>query len=149
MKNKRFLAVLTAMTLMMGLTACGGSRTDSSTADNNSAADSTDAAAEESQPPVASGESFVIKVGYGTNPGHPIDLGSIEFEKIVEEKATELGYNVDVQLFPSAQLGSEKEMIEQLQMGTLDMCPTTTGPLGMFQSEYLVFDLPYLFLNYD
>lgn len=152
MKNKRFLAVFTAMTLAMGLTACGGGKTNDTTADQSSTAGSGSAAAgetEDTAAPAASGESFVIKVGYGTNPGHPIDLGSIEFEKTVEEKAAELGYNVDVQLFPSAQLGSEKEMIEQLQMGTLDMCPTTTGPLGLFKSEYLVFDLPYLFLNYD
>lgn len=94
------------------------------------------------------GDSYVIKVGYGTNPGHPIDLGSIEFESIVEEKAAELGYEVDVQLFPSAQLGSETEMVKQLQMGTLDMCPTTTGPLGLFKTDFLAFDLPYLFLNY-
>lgn len=156
MKNKRFLAVLTAMTLALGLTACGGSSSGNSTADSGSAGnESADSeASEDTEAPAASetaasGESFVIKVGYGTNPGHPIDLGSIEFEKTVEEKAKELGYDVDVQLFPSAQLGSEKEMIEQMQMGTLDMCPTTTGPLGLFQPEFLVFDLPYLFLNYD
>lgn len=95
------------------------------------------------------GDSYEIKVGYGTNPGHPIDLGSIQFESIVEEKAAELGYEVDVQLFPSAQLGSETEMVKQLQMGTLDMCPTTTGPLGLFKTDFLAFDLPYLFLNYE
>lgn len=92
-------------------------------------------------------KSYSIKVGYGTNPGHPIDLASVEFEKVVEERAKELGYDVDVQLFPSSQLGSEKAMIELLQIGALDMCPTTTGPLGLFEPSYLVFDLPFLFLN--
>lgn len=92
-------------------------------------------------------KSYSIKVGYGTNPGHPIDLASKEFEKRVEEEAGELGYDVDVQLFPSSQLGSEKEMIELLQIGALDMCPTTTGPLGLFEPTYLAFDLPFLFLN--
>ena len=92
-------------------------------------------------------KSYSIKVGYGTNPGHPIDLASNEFEKQVEKEAKELGYDVDVQLFPSSQLGSEKEMIELLQIGALDMCPTTTGPLGLFEPSYLAFDLPFLFLN--
>ncbi|MCI6465837.1 MAG: DctP family TRAP transporter solute-binding subunit [Faecalicatena sp.] len=92
-------------------------------------------------------KSYSIKVGYGTNPGHPIDLASNEFEKQVEKEAKELGYDVDVQLFPSSQLGSEKEMIELLQIGALDMCPTTTGPLGLFEPPYLAFDLPFLFLN--
>lgn len=142
---------MTVVAMAAGLTACGGSKNEtpadtSSNADTGSGSESAEAVETEA---AADGGSYVIKVGYGTNPGHPIDLGSIEFEKIVEEKAKEMGYDVDVQLFPSAQLGSEKEMIEQLQMGTLDMCPTTTGPLGLFEPQYLVFDLPYLFLNYE
>lgn len=151
--KKRFLAVFMAAAMVMGLTACGGSSTSesSSSAEENSSSEAESEAEEEAEAEseTTSGESYVIKVGYGTAPGHPIDLGSIEFESIVEEKAAELGYDVDVQLFPSAQLGSETEMIKQLQMGTLDMCPTTTGPLGLFNSDFLVFDLPYLFLNYD
>lgn len=144
MSKKRVLAMF--MAVAAGLTACGGGAgSESAPAQTDTQAPAEETA--ESEP--ASGESYVIKVGYGTNPGHPIDLGSIRFEEEVEAKAKELGYDVDVQLFPSAQLGSEKEMIEQLQMGTLDMCPTTTGPLGLFNSQYLVFDLPYLFLNYD
>lgn len=151
MGKKRVLAMFMTLALAAGLTACGGS------ADSGSAPALADTQAPEQETgeetaqaePSGGGESYVIKVGYGTNPGHPIDLGSILFEEEVEAKAKELGYDVDVQLFPSAQLDSEKEMIEQLQMGTLDMCPTTTGPLGLFNSQYLVFDLPYLFLNYD
>lgn len=131
--RRRFLAVSMAVMMVMGLAACGGG--ESKTEEKKETAEK-------------SGQVYEIKVGYGTNPGHPIDLGSIEFEKKVEEEAKALGYEVDVQLFPSAQLGSEKEMVEQLQMGTLDMCPTTTGPLGMFNPKYLVFDLPYLFTNY-
>lgn len=134
--KKRVIAAFLAVMLVAGLTACGSSSDKKETAKKENTAES-------------SGDTYEIKVGYGTNPGHPIDLGAIKFEETVEKKAKEMGYDVDVQLFPSAQLGSEKEMIEQLQMGTLDMCPTTTGPLGMFDSSYLVFDLPYLFLNYD
>lgn len=150
MNKKRFSALMTAAILMTGLTACGSSGNTTTPAPAPAEAEAETETEETTQEPAAAGgESFVIKVGYGTNPGHPIDLGSIKFEEEVEQKAKELGYDVDVQLFPSAQLGSEKEMIEQLQMGTLDMCPTTTGPLGLFNSQYLVFDLPYLFLNYD
>ncbi len=95
----------------------------------------------------AKAKAYVVKMGYGTNPGHPIDLAAVKFEADAEAKAEELGYKLDVQLFPSAQLGSEKEMVEQLQTGTLDMCPTTTGPLGLFEPKFLVFDLPYVFLS--
>ena len=125
---KKIVSVVLAVTMVAGLAACG--RSDGEAGKSSKAEG-----------------KYEIKVGYGTNPGHPIDLGAIEFEKQVEEKGKDLGYDVDVQLFPSAQLGSEKEMIDQLQMGTLDMCPTTTGPLGNYDPKWLVFDLPYLFLN--
>lgn len=146
--KKRLAAVLMAAAMVTGLTACGGS-SNSSTVEKTGSTESEAEGTSEDSNASGSGGSYTIKVGYGTNPGHPIDLGSAEFERIVEEKAAELGYEVDVQLFPSAQLGSETEMVKQLQMGTLDMCPTTTGPLGLFKSDFLVFDLPYLFLNYD
>jgi len=94
-------------------------------------------------------KTYEIKLGYGTNPGHPIDLASVKFEEEVEKKAAAAGYSVDVQLFPSAQLGSEKEMVEQLQTGSIDIVPTTTGPLGLFEPKFFLFDLPYIFLNYD
>lgn len=151
--KKRVIAAILAAVMVAGLTACGGAGNTGSSAGSSSAGSSSSSASSSSassstgSDKAASGKKIEIKVGYGTNPGHPIDLGSIEFEKTVEAKAKELGYDVDVQLFPSAQLGSEKEMVEQLQMGTLDMCPTTTGPLGNFDPKWLVFDLPYLFLS--
>lgn len=143
--NKKIMAGILAAAMVIGLAGCGGSDTGSTAVDTAAETGTVQETAEAE--PEKSGEKYEIKVGYGTNPGHPIDLASVEFEKQVEEKAKEMGYEVDVQLFPSAQLGSEKEMIEQLQTGTLDMCPTTTGPLGLFEPKFLVFDLPYLFLN--
>ncbi len=129
--KKTISIILVALMLMGVLSGCA----------------STPAESSESQEDAAKNKEYVVKVGYGTNPGHPIDLASVKFEEDTEKKAADLGYQLDVQLFPSAQLGSEKEMVQQLQTGTLDMCPTTTGPLGLFEKKFLVFDLPYIFLS--
>lgn len=49
----------------------------------------------------------------------------------------------------SGSLGGEREMIEGLQIGTVDVVITSTGPLGNFVPESYVLDLPFLFKDYD
>ncbi len=85
---------------------------------------------------------IVIKVGYGT-AGGPIHEAAVEFEKRVE-KANPA---IDVQIFPGGQLGSEGEIIGQLQTGMTDMLPTTTGALGQQNPIYFVLETPFVFLD--
>lgn len=90
----------------------------------------------------AADAKIVIKVGYGT-AGGPIHEGMLEFERRVEAANP----NVDVQLFPGGQLGSEGEIIGQLQAGITDLLPTTTGPLGQHNAIYYALETPYVFLD--
>ncbi|WP_052384166.1 TRAP transporter substrate-binding protein [Litchfieldella xinjiangensis] len=46
-------------------------------------------------------------------------------------------------------LGGERAMIEGLQIGTVDIVITSTGPLGNFVPETYVLDLPFLFEDYE
>lgn len=87
-------------------------------------------------------ETFVIRVAYGT-AGGPIHEAAMEFERIIEAADP----RIDVQIFPGGQLGSEGEVVGQLQAGTTDMLPTTTGPLGQHNPIYYVLESPYVFLN--
>ncbi|SFN36502.1 tripartite ATP-independent transporter solute receptor, DctP family [Roseovarius lutimaris] len=50
---------------------------------------------------------------------------------------------------PAGQLGGERDMIEGLQIGSLDVVITSTGPLGNFVPEIYALDLPFLFRDYD
>ena len=138
---KRVLALLLVFACIIGLVGCSGS---SATPAAPASGQSSEAA---SQAPtqVKKGE-FVMKMGYGAAPGHPIDLGAQEFKKLVEERTNG---RVEVRLFPSAQLGSERQTIEGLQTGTFEGTPTTTGPMGMFDNKFMVFDLPYIFSGYE
>ena len=53
------------------------------------------------------------------------------------------------QEFPNGSLGGEREMIEAVQLGTLDLVVTSSGPLGNFVPEVKIFDIPFLFRDYD
>ena len=50
---------------------------------------------------------------------------------------------------PAGQLGGERDMIEGLQIGSLDLVITSTGPLGNFVPDVLALDLPFLFRDYS
>lgn len=90
----------------------------------------------------AAGSSTVIKIAYGT-AGGPIHEAAEEFEKRVEAADS----SIDVQVFPGGQLGSEGEVIGQLQSGLTDILPTTTGPLGQYDPAWYALEAPYVFLN--
>ncbi len=57
--------------------------------------------------------------------------------------------NIEVKVFPSSTLGTQKELIEGLIYGTVDMTLTGTAELGTFQPQMAIFDMPFLFKDRD
>ena len=72
----------------------------------------------------------------------PATQAATVFKHIVESQA---GDRVEIKLFPGGQLGWERELIEGLRMGTVDMAITSDGPVGGFFEPILVLSIPYLF----
>jgi TRAP-type transport system periplasmic protein len=56
---------------------------------------------------------------------------------------------ITVNLFPSMQLGGEKEALEQVQLGALEMTRVSVGVVGPIVDDFNVFNLPYVFKNLD
>jgi tripartite ATP-independent transporter DctP family solute receptor len=88
----------------------------------------------------------VLKIGYPTAPNSHYGVGSTVFCDEVE-KGTQGRYKC--QQFPNSALGGEREMIEAVQLGTLDFVNTSTGPVGNFVPEVKIVDIPFLFRDYD
>lgn len=84
----------------------------------------------------------VIKVATSTNPTHIYNVAMYKLAEVVKERSKG---EMEIQVFPSAQLGSERDAVEGLQLGSLEMTLTSTGPLGNFVPEVKVFNLPFLF----
>ena len=85
---------------------------------------------------------IVLKCGTNTQPSHIYNLAAEHFAKTVADKT---GGEIDVQVFPAGQLGSERDMVEGLQLGSLEMTLTSTGPMGNFFPQVKLFNLPFLF----
>jgi len=87
-----------------------------------------------------------IVVGLATTPASHYGVGAQAFI----DTLTELSGGAFVgEMAPSGQLGGERDMIEGLQIGSLDVVITSSGPLGNFVPEVLALDLPFLFRDYD
>ncbi|MBT9385913.1 TRAP transporter substrate-binding protein [Pseudooceanicola sp. CBS1P-1] len=65
-----------------------------------------------------------------------------KFGELVKEKS---GGDVTVQFFPDSQLGGERELVEMVQGGMLDMTKVSGGLMESFAPVYGVFSMPYLF----
>ncbi|WP_077035581.1 TRAP transporter substrate-binding protein [Pelomonas sp. KK5] len=90
---------------------------------------------------------IVIKFSHVVAPDTPKGKGALRFKELAEQR---LAGKVKVEVYPNSQLYKDKEELEALQLGTVQMlAPSLSkfGPLGV--KEYEVFDLPFLFANTD
>ncbi|MBW8017634.1 MAG: TRAP transporter substrate-binding protein [Planctomycetes bacterium] len=85
---------------------------------------------------------IVLKLGHGLDNKHPVHKAMERMAELVDEKS---GGTLRVEIFPSEQLGNEKECIEALQLGYLAMTKTSSGVMEAFVPMIKVFGLPYLF----
>jgi tripartite ATP-independent transporter DctP family solute receptor len=82
-----------------------------------------------------------ISIGQNSHYGVAIDA----FAKEVEKRT---GGRYKIQNFYSGALGAERESIEAVQLGTLDLTMTSTGPVPNFVPEVAILDIPFLFKDY-
>jgi tripartite ATP-independent transporter DctP family solute receptor len=85
---------------------------------------------------------FDLVEAHTTTQDHPYTLGMVRYAQLVRERT---GGRVAIQIHHSRQLGDERQVVEGLQLGTLQLTVTSTGPLGGFVPEMNVLDLPFLF----
>ncbi|EGQ26476.1 TRAP tripartite ATP-independent transporter, binding protein [Sporosarcina newyorkensis 2681] len=126
MKNK-WIAVLMTAFLMMILAACS---------------EDGSASKEEKQ----SDGTVKINVAYGNQPGEPIDEMAKKWQELAEEKSDG---KLELKLYPSSQLGSEKDVVEQAIMGNNVIIFTGYDFLMDYVPDAGILTAPYLTNDYD
>ena len=77
---------------------------------------------------------------------HPLGYPTVEaVVRMGKKLENATNGRISVQMFPSMQLGGEKEMIEQAQLGALQLARISVGPMGPLVPEFNVFNLPFVF----
>ncbi|MFZ7101066.1 MAG: TRAP transporter substrate-binding protein [Peptococcaceae bacterium] len=130
MMNKKVISLIMAVLLSLTLFGCSGA---DDTANKNS---------EKEQ--IAAKPEFNLRFSHVNDPSHPFHLGGEKFAELVEEKTNS---GVKINIFPSGQLGSHRDLLESMQAGTIDFDVLSTGPLANWVPEIGVLDLPYLFTD--
>ncbi|MTH79072.1 TRAP transporter substrate-binding protein [Paracoccus aestuariivivens] len=82
-----------------------------------------------------------LRFGYAQNATPTVEA----MQKFAELVSAKTNGDVTVQFFPDGQLGGEREMVEMVQGGALDMTKVSGGLLESFAPIYGTFTLPYLF----
>jgi TRAP-type transport system periplasmic protein len=89
-----------------------------------------------------------LRVAHATAETHPMHISALEFKKRVEAK---LPGRVEIQLFPNRQLGDDRQILEQVLAGTLEVsaCSTVLIPLVTRRVAADAFQLPFVIRDYD
>ena len=77
---------------------------------------------------------------------HPLGYPTVEaIVRMGKKLEAATNGRLSIQMFPSMQLGGEKEMIEQAQIGALQIARISVGPVGTIVDELNVFNMPFVF----
>lgn len=83
-----------------------------------------------------------LKLAHSLDVTHPVHKGMVRMAELIDQKSDG---KLEVQIYPSQQLGSERELLELLQIGSLDVTKVSGAVLENFVPQTRVFSLPYLF----
>ena len=87
-----------------------------------------------------------LKLAHTLDAGHPVHLAMVD---MAENLDTLSNGTMAIDIYPAGQLGSERDVIELLQIGSLAMTKVSASPLEGFLPEMKVFSIPYIFRDND
>jgi len=92
--------------------------------------------------PAPAAAQTVLKAAHSsstTSTGHQ----ALEF--MAKELKEKTDGRITLEIFPGSQLGSEREQIESIQLGNLDLTFVSSAVLGAFNQEFFALDIPFMF----
>jgi len=83
-----------------------------------------------------------MRLGHGLPEDHAVHKAVVKFADLVKERSNG---EIEIKVFPNGVLGGEREMLEQVQNGALEITKASASPLETFSADYKVFNLPFVF----
>jgi C4-dicarboxylate-binding protein DctP len=125
--KKRFLGIILLIAVLL-VSACGRPTNESASNKEGEKADE---------------QKYTIRIAHLVPEEQSSHLAAVTFKKNVEERSNG---RIEVQLYPNGSLyGSDREAIEAVQLGNIEMTIPAVAPLASFNEKFMVFDLPFLF----
>ena len=92
--------------------------------------------------PPAYSQQIMMRIAHTTAPSHPYTTMAQKLADLVKSKS---GGSMVITIHPASQLGGERDLMEGLQLGTVDMMSCSLGVAASFVPELNVMNLPFLF----
>ncbi len=86
----------------------------------------------------------VVKLGHGLDVSHPVHKSMVYMAQQVEKESNG---TLKIEIYPSQQLGTERQLVELLQIGSLGITKVSASVLENFAPSYKVFSIPFIFKN--
>lgn len=84
----------------------------------------------------------VLKLAHGLDPSHPVHQAMV----FMAERCKEIsGGELQIDIYPSGQLGSEQQCVELLQIGSLAITKVSAAVMESFTEDFKALGLPYVF----
>lgn len=93
-------------------------------------------------PLYAQAQEFKLKLGHVAPTDEPYHMAAEKFAELVKQNT---GGAVQIQIFPNSLLGGQRELLEGLQLGSVDITLTTAAVLSGFLPKTQVIELPFMF----
>lgn len=132
LKGIRLLSFALAVLLLAGLFGCSSGKKEGSQGQTPQPA-----ASEKKE-----GQKFTLKLGHHADEKQPFHLGAVKFAELVAQKTNG---NVEIKVFPNNTLGSSRDLIEGIQLGTVDMSLSPTTNVATFFQKLDIFYFPFIF----
>ncbi len=87
-------------------------------------------------------EHRTIKLGHGLDANHSVHKAMVKMGENLEKLSKG---KLQLQIYPNQQLGTERQCLELLQIGSLDMTKVSAGVMENFAPKMKIFGLPFLF----
>tara|TARA_B100000700_G_scaffold225184_1_gene248408 strand:- start:1816 stop:2790 length:975 start_codon:yes stop_codon:yes gene_type:complete len=91
-------------------------------------------------------EITTLRLGHTLDTQHSVHKAMVHFGERLNALSNGA---MNVKIYPSSQLGTEREMIELLQIGSLSMTKVSASPLEGFVPAMKIFSIPYIFRDND
>jgi tripartite ATP-independent transporter DctP family solute receptor len=85
----------------------------------------------------------IIKMAHVVSETHPVHAAMIDYIKNAIEEGTK--GSIIVEIYPNGQLGGDRQAIEAVQLGTIQMTTTAAAVLSGFEPQFALLDFPFIF----
>ena len=139
---KKVTALLLALSMAFALVACGGGEKPAA----STPAASTPAASTPAEDKTYDKPEYTLKIGHSDTTANLIHISLENFAAYVKEQSKG---RVQVDIYAAEQLGSNAEMAEMVEMGSLDAMMMPQGQLAAFAPKLNTLGMPFLFPSYE